>query len=141
MKQSISTVIDRPPDVVFDFVAVDHLRNHPRWDPYMQLRQLTDGPVGVGTRFRRRHTRTGQPVEGTMEVVEFEVGRSMGVIIHEATPNGPLEVHSRIVVEPAGKGRTTVTIHLNIPAMDATMDPSAVEASLRRMKELIESET
>lgn len=120
MELEVSRVIDRPPTVVFDFVAVNHLRNHPRWDPKMELRQVTDGPIGVGTRFQRRHTRVGKPVEGTMEVVEFEPERAMGVVIHDVTPNGPLEVRSRVTVEPAGEGSSTVTIHLDIPGMEAT---------------------
>ncbi len=107
----------------------------------MQLEQLTDGPVGVGTRFHRRHTRVGTPVEGTMEVVEFEPDRAFGTVIHDLTPNGPLEVRSRMTLEPAGEGRTTLTVHLDIPGMEATMHPSMLEASLRGMKELIESET
>ncbi len=141
MTLSVSTVIDRSPDVVFDFCVVNHLRNHPRWDPRMELQQLTDGPVGVGTRFRRRHTRVETPVEGTMEVVEFEPDRAFGVVIHDMTPSGPLEVHSRMTLEPAGDGHTRLTVHLDIPGTEATMNPSMVEGSLRRMKELIESET
>jgi ligand-binding SRPBCC domain-containing protein len=65
----VSTIIDRPPEVVWRFYAVNHLRNHQRWDPKMGLWQLTDGPIGVGTRFRRRHTRLEMPIEGTMEIV------------------------------------------------------------------------
>ena len=141
MKLSVSKVIDRPPAVVWQFFAVDHLRNHPRWDPKMELRQLTDGPIGVGTRIQRRHTRLGVPIEGTMEVVEFQPERAMGAVIHDSTPTGPLEVHSRMTAEPEGEGRTTLTIHLDIPAMAASMDPSMVEASLSKMKELIEAET
>ena len=107
----------------------------------MELRQLTDGPIGVGTRIQRRHTRLGVPIEGTMEVVEFQAERAMGAVIHDSTPTGELEVHSRMTAEPEGEGHTTVTIHLDIPAMAASMDPSMVEASLTRMKELIEAET
>ena len=142
MKLDRSIVINKPPSVVFDFVAVNHLRNHPRWDPHMELRQLTDGPLGVGTRFERRHTRIGAPIEGAMEVVEFEPGQSMGFIIHDQTPNGPLEVRSRSTLEPLDEGASTrMTIYLDIPAMDASMDPTMIEGSLRRMKELIEAET
>ncbi len=141
MTLSVSTVIDRSPDVVFDFCVVNHLRNHPRWDPRMELQQLTDGPVGVGTRFRRRHTRVDTPVEGTMEVVEFEPDRAFGVVIHDMTPSGPLDVRSRMTLEPAGDGHTRLTVQLDIPGTEATMNPSMVEGSLRRMKELIESET
>lgn len=55
VKVQVSQVIDRPVDTVFQFIAHDHLRNHPRWDPDMELEQVTDGPIGVGTVIRRRH--------------------------------------------------------------------------------------
>jgi hypothetical protein len=142
MKLDRSIVINRPPSVVFDFVAVNHLHNHPRWDPHMQLTQLTDGPMGVGSRFQRRHTRIGAPIEGTMEVVEFEPGKSMGFHILDQTPNGPLEVNSRSTLESLDEGASTrMTIYLDVPAREASMDPSMIEGSLRRMKELIEAET
>jgi uncharacterized protein YndB with AHSA1/START domain len=137
----VSTIIDRPPNVVWQFYAVDHLRNHPRWDPKMELWQLTDGPIGVGTRFRRRHTRLDTPIEGTMEVVEFEPHRSMGGVIHDDTPAGLLEVRSRMTVEPHGEGSSLLTVEVELPGREASMEPSMVEASLARMKELIEGET
>lgn len=141
MKLDRSIVINRPPSVVFDFVAVNHLHNHPRWDPHMTLQQVTDGPVGIGTRYKRRHTRIGSPIEGTMEVVEFEPGRAMGFHILDQTPDGPLEVHSRSTMEPLDDGASTrMTIYLDIPNMAASMHPSMVEGSLQRMKELIEAE-
>lgn len=33
MYLEVSTRIERPPNDVFEFVAVNHFRNHPRWDP------------------------------------------------------------------------------------------------------------
>lgn len=107
----------------------------------MELQQLTDGPVGIGTRYQRRHTRIGGPIEGTMEVVEFEPGQSMGFHILDQTPNGPLEVHSRSTLEHLEGSSTRMTIYLDVPAMEASMDPMMIEGSLRRMKELIEAET
>lgn len=141
MKLELSTVIDRPPGVVFEFFAVNHVRNHPRWDPYMELEQLTDGPVGVGTRIKRRHTRFGTPIEGRMDVVEFEPGRTLGMEIVDQTPNGPMEIHSRATLDPLDEGGSRLTFHLDIPAMTAPLDPSMIEGSLRRIKELIEAET
>lgn len=108
----------------------------------MELKQLTEGPVGIGTRFQRRHTRIGAPIEGTMEVIEFEPGQSMGFHILDQTPNGPLEVSSRSTLESLDEGASTrMTIYLDVPAMEASMDPTMIEGSLSRMKELIEAET
>lgn len=107
----------------------------------MELRQLTDGPLGVGTRIQRRHTRLGAPIEGTMEVVEFQAPFAVGFVIHDRTPTGELEVHSRMTMQSERDGHTTVTIDLEMPGMAASMDPSMIDASLAKMKELIEAET
>lgn len=141
MKLELSTVIDKPPTVVFDFFAVNHVHNHPRWDPHMELEQVTTGPVGVGTRIKRRNTRFGTPIEGTMTIVEFEAGRSFGAEIIDQTPNGPMEIRSRATLERLDESVTKLTFHLDIPAMTGPLDSSAVEGSLRRIKELVETET
>lgn len=140
MKLELSTIINRPPAVVFDFVAVNHLSNHPRWDPHMELTKLTDGPMGVGTRFHRRQTRGDVAIEGTMDVVEFQPDRVFGAEILDETPSGPREIHSRATTDPEGEGRTRLTFHLDVSGVES-MDPSMIEGSLRRIKELIETET
>jgi len=55
----VSEVVDRAVEDVFHFYAHDHVRNHPRWDPDMQLEQFSDGPIGVGTVIRRVNTHDG----------------------------------------------------------------------------------
>ena len=140
-KVQVSEVIDRPVAEVFHFIAVEHVRNHPRWDPTMELEQITEGPVGVGTVIRRRNHRSGTPVEGTMEVVEFEPDRVFGTRIHD----GPIEIRSRALFEAVHDNQTKLTIIVELPGMDESMDKSsltsAIERSLRNMKQLIESET
>ncbi|MFW9862808.1 MAG: hypothetical protein ACFFET_11025, partial [Candidatus Thorarchaeota archaeon] len=125
----------------FHFVAEQHVRNHPRWDPDIELSLESDGPIGVGTIIRRRNSRSGTPVEGTMEVVEFEPNRAMGTIIHD----GPAEMRGLITFEAVGENQTTVTTVIDIPGMAESMDKSFItsrlERSGRNMKQLIESET
>ena len=139
MKLELSTIINRPPAVVFDFVAVNHLSNHPRWDPHMELTKLTDGPTGVGTRFHRRQTRGGVVIEGTMDIVEFQPDRVFRAEILDQTPSGPREIHSRATVDPVDDGGSKLTFHLDLPGVES-LDPSMIEGSLRRIKELIEGE-
>ncbi len=136
MKLELSQVIDRPPAEVFRFIATNHVQNHPRWDPMMELHQLTEGPMGVGTVIHRRHTHAGFPQEGTMEIVEFESERALGMVISD----GPIEMHSRMTFEPVGAHATRIKATLDVPSMPDPMDPGPIEQSLRRMKELIESE-
>jgi len=140
MQLQVSYVIDRPLAKVFHFYAVEHVRNHPRWDPDIELEQISDGPIGVGTILRRRNSRSGTPVEGTMEVVEFEPNRALGMIIHD----GPAEMRGRTTFEAVGDNRTIITTVVELPGMDESMDKSflmsRLERSGRNMKQLIESE-
>ena len=140
VKLQVSQVIDRPVAKVFHFLAREHVRNHPRWDPDIELEQVSEGPIGVGTVIRRRNSRSGTPVEGTMEVVEFEPNRVFGTVIHD----GPVEMRGRTTFEPEGDDQTTITIIVDLPGMDESMDKSfltsRMERSVQNMKRLIESE-
>ena len=136
----VSEVIDRPVAEVFRLHALEHVNNHPRWDPHMQLEQVTDGPIGVGTIIKRVNTRSGAPVEGTMEIVEFEPNEAMGMAIHD----GPLEMRGRATYEAARDDRTTLILNVEFPGMDESMDPSLLisqmKQALRNIKQFIESE-
>jgi hypothetical protein len=70
LKIEYSHVFSRPVDKVFHFMVVEHVKNHPRWDPDIELWLDSDEPIGVGTIIKRRNSRSGTPVEGTMEVTE-----------------------------------------------------------------------
>ena len=133
-------MIDRPLAKVFHFYAHEHVRNHPRWDPDIELEQVSDGPIGVGTVIRRRNSRSGTPVEGPMEVVQSEPNRAFGMIIHD----GPVEMHGRATFEAIGDNQTTITTIIELPGMDESMDKSLLISRLERsgqnMKQLIESE-
>lgn len=136
-----STVIDRPVAIAFRFFAEEHVRNHPRWDPDIKLEQVSPGPMGVGTMIRRINSRRGTPVEGTMEVVEYEQDHVLGMLIHD----GPVEIRARTVFEAEGEDRTRITHNLEFPSLDDSMDKSFMSSefqrSLRNIKQFIESET
>jgi hypothetical protein len=136
----VSQVIDRPVDKVFHFCAYEHVRNHPRWDPDMELEQISEGPIGVGTLIRRRNSRSGTPIEGTMEVVEFEPNRAMATLIHD----GKTEIRGRMLFEAVNENQTRLTTVVELPGMDESMDKSFLLSRLERSgqirKQLIESE-
>ena len=135
-----SQVIDRPIDKVFHFYAVEHVRNHPRWDSDIELWLDSDAAIGVGTIIRRRNKRSGTPVEGTMEVVEFEPNRAFAMVIHD----GPAEMHGRTTFEAINANQTKITIIIDIPGMDENTDKtflnSRLEHSAQIRKQLMESE-
>jgi uncharacterized protein YndB with AHSA1/START domain len=135
-----SQVIDRPIEKVFHFFAVEHDHNHPRWDPDIELWLDSDQPIGVGTIIRRRNKRSGTPVEGTMEVVEFEPNHVIAMVIHD----GPAEMRGRTTFEAIDEHQTKLTIIIDIPWMDENADKtflnSRLEHSAQIRKQLMESE-
>lgn len=135
-----SQVIDKPIDKVFHFFAVEHVRNHPRWDPDIELWLDSDAPIGVGTVIHRRNKRSGTPVEGTMEVVEFESNRVLAMLIHD----GPAEMRGRTTFEAINDNQTKITTIIDIPWMDGDTDKTFLNSKLERSaqirKQLMESE-
>lgn len=135
-----SQVIDRPIDKVFRFYAVEHVRNRPRWDSDIELWLDSDTPIGVGTIIRRRNKRSGTPVEGTMEIVQFERNRELAMVVHD----GPAEMRGRTTVEALNDNQTAITIIIDIPGMDENTDKTFLNSRLERSaqirKQLMESE-
>jgi hypothetical protein len=135
-----SQVIDRPIDKVFHFFAVEHVRNHPRWDSDIELWLDTDQPLAVGTVIKRRNKRSGKPVEGTMKVVEFDPNRAVAMEIYD----GPALMLGRTTFEALNENQTRLTTIIDIPGMDANTDTtfinSRLEIAARIRKELMESE-
>ena len=135
-----SQVIDRPIDKVFHFFAVEHVRNHPRWDSDIELWMDSEAPIGVGTIIRRRNKRSGTPVEGTMEVMEFEPNRAIAMVIHD----GPAEMRGRTTFEALNANQTKITMIIDIPGMDEKTDKTFLNSRLERSaqirKQLMESE-
>lgn len=59
-----STIVACTPEQAFDYLS--DMRNELEWNPTVQsVEKLTDGPVGVGTRFRAKW-KGGPPVEVTV---------------------------------------------------------------------------
>lgn len=135
-----SHIINRPIDKVFHFMAVDHVKNHPRWDSDIELWLDSDDPIGVGTIINRRNSRSGTPVEGTMEVTEYEYNRKITTLIHD----GPTKMIGGLTFEPLGDNQTKVTTLIDLPDMDESMDTSFLMRRLAEVakirEELVEAE-
>ena len=140
MEVQVTIEVERPVADVWRFYAVDQVRNHPRWDPDMHLEQISEGPIGVGTRIRRVNTRWGEPVEGEMEIVEFEPERTIATVIHDTN----MDMGGRATFEAVDPRRTLLTVTADIPGLE---DPEKVEflrsmmqRSVDNVKRLIETE-
>jgi hypothetical protein len=138
VKIKVAGIIDQPVASVFQFHARDHARNHPRWDPDIQLEQVTDGPMGVGTVLKRINSHSGEPVEGRMEVVEFEPDQAVGMIIKD----GPTKIIARATYEAESEDRTLLTLNVEFPdldEMDESRLASLMQRSLRNINQLLTS--
>lgn len=105
----------------------------------MELEQVSMGPIGLGTKIRRRNRHFDEPVDGEMQIIEWEPQRAMGAEIHDTN----LEAVGRATFKAVGPARTRLTIEADFPAMDeATAQPlrPAMERTARNIRELIESD-
>jgi hypothetical protein len=103
-----STVIDRPIDEVFAFLADG--TNDPKFSPRVQeIRRTTDGPVGVGTVFQSTVKDAGMKSGRTFELTTVEAPtkirwteRSKNIV---TVPDGGYDL------EKVSDTQTRVTIH------------------------------
>lgn len=107
-------LIERPVDVVFDVVADE--RNEPQYNPaVLRVEKLTDGPPGVGTRFRAVHGSSRGPMEMLVDFTEVDRPHRIASTTH--MPMG--EISGALTFEPVGAGtrmRWDWTVHLRGPA-------------------------
>jgi hypothetical protein len=103
-----STVIDRPIDEVFAFLADG--TNDPKFSPRVQeIRKTTDGPVGVGTVFESKVKDAGMTTSRKFELTTLDVPtkirwteRSKNMV---TVPDGGYDL------EKVSDTQTRVTIH------------------------------
>ena len=102
---TVERIVQRPPEVVFDFVARHHFENHPRWDPdLLEMSQTSPGPVGVGTAARVVRRQGRGRVEGTATVVEYEPDRRAAWDVRF----GPFRLQQRAEFVPEHGGAATL---------------------------------
>lgn len=89
--------IARPPDVVFEVVADERSR----YDPSIRHAELlTDGPIGVGTRFRSVAEGIREPVEMTVEITGYDRPRRLATTTHSAS----MDIDSTLTFQPVDDG-------------------------------------
>ncbi len=92
-------VIDRPVEDVFDYVADE--RNEPKYNAQMRLAEkISDGPIGVGTRYRAEVVSGGRPVSMLIEVTEYERPRRLA----SKTTISAMDIAYTLTFEPVPEG-------------------------------------
>ena len=92
-------VIDRPLEEVFDVVADE--RNEPRYNPRMRrAEKFSEGPIGVGTRYRAETASLGRAVPMVIEVTDYERPRRLASTTHMSS----MDIQYRLAFEPVPEG-------------------------------------
>lgn len=139
-----STVIDRPLEEVFDYVA--DMRNASDYSAELvEARKTSNGPVGLGTTFAITAQILGRRLESNTEIVDYEPYRTFA-LEHDA---GPLKAQDdRFTFERADGGtRVTHRVEAESGGLFRFADP-VVSRLMRRqwetnmgvLKELLESQ-
>ncbi len=103
-----STVIDRPIDEVFAFLADG--TNDPKFSPRVQeIRKATDGRIGVGTVFESKVKDAGMKSSRSFELTVFEVPTKIRWT--ELSKNAVTVPDGGYDLEAVGETQTRVTIH------------------------------
>ena len=88
-------LINRPVEQVFDYAAAQ--RNEPIYNPRMlRSEKITDGPIGVGTRFRATARSGRRLVEMLIEITEYDRARRLG----SRTTMSSVDVNGGLTFEP-----------------------------------------
>lgn len=124
----MSVLIDRPVADVWGFYATDHVRNHPRWDPDIQLDAADDRPLGLGSVLLRHSTRSGTLVEGTMEVTRFEPESCLVMRVTE----GPVSMDGFAYFVGPDSDHTLLTLGADIPWLEESSTSAFLRDLLRR---------
>ena len=141
MRFTNTVTIDRRPVEVFAFLA--HFENVPLWNyAISETRKTTDGPVGVGSRYRQIRTVPARGEE-TFEVTEFEPDRRLSI----RGTLGSFQGEITYVLEPAGNGTAlTNTMNLQpsgplrlVAPLAASRVKSAVAANLDTLRQILET--
>jgi uncharacterized protein YndB with AHSA1/START domain len=99
-----SITIDRPPDRTFEFL-LDPAHHRDWMTDVTELETLTDGPPGVGSRFRYGIQKGSKHWTLTMRIGDYRPGE---LVRYQTEPGGPFDWDATFRLEPAADGATRV---------------------------------
>jgi carbon monoxide dehydrogenase subunit G len=139
-----SIEINRSPEDVFAYI--DDLERHGEWQSQIiSVTRETEGPTRVGTRATDLRRVPGGKQAVTYEITEHDPPRKASF----RGVNGPVRPVGTVTVEPAGEGRSKVTLELDLQShglLGLIVGPLArsqsrklVPEDQKRLKERLES--
>ncbi len=138
-----SILINRPIEEVFTYVS--DLTHSAEWqNGLVEVRMVSEGPVGVGTRYAFVRSFMGKKMEASNEIEEFVPNSKIAF----KTTSGPIPLEASYLFESTGretKLTSTIEMHpggfisLAEPLISASLGRD-VEASLGKLKNMLESQ-
>ncbi len=99
IKFEVTITIHRPLEDVFRFVVQGE--NNSKWNSAVkEVKQVSEGTVGVGTRYWMLRELPSGKVENTYEIIEFEPNKKLSIKI----VSGPTPFLYRYTFEPSEQG-------------------------------------
>jgi hypothetical protein len=127
----IDIVINRPVETVFAFVSDG--QNARQWNPeLLEAKPLSDGPMGVGTKFQMTYLLPIGRVENVHEVLEYKADECLAVQIISSQ----LPINYRCLFTPsAGGTQLSLTTAVKTDGMAAMLAPLVVPRLKQRLTE------
>lgn len=137
--------LDRTPEEVFDVIGTHCYENHPRWErEVVEIRQLTPGPIGLGSRAIMVRQEFGRRSETEYEVTAFQPPRRIAF----RHPQDSILFELGFDLRAAGASATDLTVHVRmepkgalrlLSPLLALQLPRRSERITRRMIDLVEA--
>jgi len=141
IKFDLSTLIDRPVEDVFSFVA--DLNNMPKWNSaVVSIQPLHGDSIGAGAKFKTVGEMLGRQMDGEMQVTAYEPDSKCGFQMNA----GPVQVNVTLTFKTVGTGTKLDLNAQGNPAgffklaenMVAGQVKSTMQANLSRLKSVLE---
>lgn len=129
IKVEKSGVVDRPIEEVFAYIGDQ--QNAPRWQAgLVEVKRLTDGPPGLGTRHAIVRNFMGRRMEASNEYVAFEPGK----LIAFKSTSGPVAFEASYLFESvAGGTKVTSRIEMDAKGLLSLAEPLIARGLRREM--------
>lgn len=98
MKVEVTVTIQQTPETVFTYMNDNE--KFQQWSPAQNRRQLTDGPVGVGTQFAQTVSILGRSFESVTEVTAYDEPKLLAF----KAISSPVPYESRLTLSPTEEG-------------------------------------
>lgn len=142
IKINKSLVINRPIDEVFDYIGDQ--RNTPQWQSgLVEVRRITEGPPGIGTKHAFVRKFMGRKMEATNEYIAYEPNKK----ITFKTTSGPVRLEASYLFESTADGtKVTGLIEMQAAGLFGFAEPLIAksldresDAAMTELKRLLES--